>query len=303
VATGSDAVDACAMCSNRRVVAVVITTYSAPHEMLERCVRAVLAGGDVSAVIVVDNGGRAVLPADLVDHVELIRSERNGGFGAAANIGFRRAAELGATAVALLNDDVVVEAGWLGPLLACLDNGQRIGAVQPKLLLAGTDPPLVNSVGVRLDRYGAGQDIGYRRPDGPSFAGPTTIDLFTGGAVLFDPAFIAELGGFDERFFMYYEDVDLALRGHERGWTYRCQPASRVWHEGGASAGDGGLRRFVERNRVWCLFRFGSPRTVVAGLWLSVRRLRHAPRRLHAKALLGGLAVAPRRLRERLLAR
>jgi N-acetylglucosaminyl-diphospho-decaprenol L-rhamnosyltransferase len=288
-----------AMCSNRGVVAVVITTYSAPHETLDRCVRAVLAGGDVGAVIVVDNGGRAEVSADLAASVELIRSGRNGGFGAAANIGFRRAAEVGATAVALLNDDVVVEVGWLGPLLLALAGGDRVGAVQPKLLLAGTDPPLVNSVGVQLDRYGAGRDIGYGQLDGPCFDGPTGIDIFTGGAVLFDLSFIADLGGFDERFFMYYEDVDLALRGRERGWTYRCEPGSRVWHEGGASAGDGGLRRYVERNRVWCLFRFATPRTVAAGLWLSVRRLRHSPRRLHARALLAGLAGAPRRVRER----
>jgi N-acetylglucosaminyl-diphospho-decaprenol L-rhamnosyltransferase len=287
------------------VIAVVITTYSAPRETLERCVRAVLASADAGQVIVVDNGGRAELAADLDGRVELIRSGRNGGFGAAANLGIRRALASGAEAIAVLNDDVEVEAGWLGPLHRELFAGGRVGAVQPKLLLTGTDPPVVNSVGVRLDRYGAGVDIGYGQVDGPRYGGPSTIELFTGGAVLFDAEFIADLAGFDERMFMYYEDVDLALRGAQRGWVYRCQPASRVWHEGGASAGAMGarMRFYVERNRLWCLFRFARPGTVLAGLWLSVRRLRRSPRRQHARALAAGIAGAPRRLRERFAAR
>lgn len=285
------------MCSNRRVLAVVVTTYSAPPATLERCLRSVLDGGGADAVLVVDNGGRATVP----EGVELIRTGRNGGFGAAANAGFRRAAELGAEACALLNDDVVVEPGWLAPLVADLDADRRIGAVQPKLLLAGTSPALVNSVGVALDRFGQGQDIGIGEADDPDDVAARDIAVFTGGAVLFAAGFVADLGGFDERYFMYYEDVDLARRGAERGWRFRCAPASRVWHEGGVSAASLQGRRamYEERNRLWTLWRFADVRTILAGSWLAVRRVAHEPRTRHAQGLLAGLAGAPRRLLER----
>ena len=69
--------------------------------MLDACIESVLAGGDVDHVIVVDNGRNASVGDDVV----LVRSPSNLGFGGGANLGFRRAAELGATGVALLNDD------------------------------------------------------------------------------------------------------------------------------------------------------------------------------------------------------
>ncbi|MEO6157971.1 MAG: glycosyltransferase family 2 protein, partial [Ilumatobacteraceae bacterium] len=226
------------------MITVVVTTYSAPAATLAKCLQSVIEAGGADAVIVVDNGGLAHIPAHLAGSVELVRAAANHGFGAAANLGFARARQLGATAIALLNDDIEVEPGWLDALHDELVTGAtgpagakpRVGAVQPKLLMAHSDPPMINSVGVRLDRYGAGQDIGFDEPDGPAFDIPTDIDIFTGGAVLFSTAFLDDLDGFDERYFMYYEDVDLALRGQRRGWVYRCAPASRVWHEGGVSA-------------------------------------------------------------------
>jgi N-acetylglucosaminyl-diphospho-decaprenol L-rhamnosyltransferase len=297
------------MCSNLPMIAVVVTTYSAPADTLDRCLRSIVASDDAAWVLVVDNGGHARIAADLADRVELLRTHENRGFGAAANVGFARANELGASAIALLNDDVVVESGWLAPLRAELDPTGRIGAVQPKLLIARTPddaaapqkPAVVNSVGVTLDRYGAGNDIGYGEPDGDAFQRTRDVELFTGGAVLFATEFLAATDGFDERFFMYYEDVDLGLRGHELGWTYRCNPSSRVWHEGGASANQIPVRRayLQERNRLWCLVRFGDRRTGARGLWLTVRRVRHTPRLAHARALLGTLVAVPRLARER----
>ena len=129
--------------------------------------------------------------------------------------------------VALLNDDLEVEAGWLAPLRAALNDDPKLGAVQPKLLLAGSDPPRINSLGVTIGGDGAGSDIGYGEIDGPQFADDRPIESFTGGAVLFRSQFLEETRGFDDSYFLYYEDVDLARRGAQLGWTYRCVPASR----------------------------------------------------------------------------
>jgi N-acetylglucosaminyl-diphospho-decaprenol L-rhamnosyltransferase len=278
------------------VIAAVIVTYQPMGEMLGDCLRSVLVAGEVQRIIVVDNGGGAVVPAEFADAVELLRPTRNGGFGAGANVGFRRALEAGATVVALLNDDLVVDEQWLQPLLAELAGDDRIGAAQPMLLLAGTDPMQINSLGVTIDSTGAGSDIGYGRAD-PDSAEPTDITLFTGGAVAFSAAFLRATNGFDERYFLYYEDVDLGLRGADLGFRYRCVPASRVHHRGSASTAGLGDRLVYlrERNRLWCAFRHQPPMTIVRAVWLSMRRVRWAPRGAHVKALAVGVALGATR--------
>src|SRR3954452_4818148 len=266
--------------------------------MLEACIASVVSGGDADHVIVVDKGKVASVPMD----VECIRPTVNLGYGGGANAGFRRAAELGATPIALHNDDVVVEPAWLRPLLDALVGDPTIGASQPKLLFAGSDPPRVNSVGVAIGADGSGQDIGYDELDGPEFEEPRAIAAFTGGAVLFRAEFLQATGGFDDSYFLYYEDVDLARRGSALGWTYRCVPASRVWHRVSASTARLGdrARYLQERNRLRYVFRFGDRSLVTKAVWLSIRRLRWTPRRTHARALLAGLASVPRALVERL---
>ncbi len=269
--------------------------------MLDACIASVLSAGDADHVIVVDNGGHAAVGSD----VELVRPARNLGFGGGANIGLRSAAMHGATAVALLNDDIEVEAGWLRPLKAALDGDATLGAVQPKLLLAGSEPARINSIGVVIGRDGAGSDVGYGELDGPAFAVERLIEAFTGGAVLLRSEFLEATGGFDESYFLYYEDLDLARRGAELGWTYRYIPASTVWHRVSASTsqlGDRG-RYLQERNRVRFAFRFGDSGMVRRALWLSIRRLRWRPRGVHARALGAGLALAPAALLARFRAR
>ncbi|MDW3212357.1 MAG: glycosyltransferase family 2 protein [Ilumatobacteraceae bacterium] len=277
--------------------AAVVVTYSAPAEVLDRCLRSVVDAGGIDRIVVVDNGGRAVVSDDLADRVELIVLD-NPGYGAAANRGFTAVAD--ATAIALLNDDVVVQPGWFPPLADRLA-APHVGAAQP--MLVGADHAVVTSLGVELDRFGAGSDIGDGAPV-PADRSASDLDIFNGGAVVFDPRFLRATGGFDESFFLYYEDVDLALRGRRIGWRYVLVPESVVEHRRGTSTGADteGTRFHQERNRLWTAFRFGAPTTIVRALWLSIRRLRRAPRSVHRRALLAGLSGAPRRLVRRVRA-
>ena len=286
-------------------VAVVVVTHAGIGSMLTRCVDSVVGAGGVDRLLVVDNSAHASVDDETPPGVDRLIRSPNRGFGAAANLAFADPSLASTRYLALLNDDVVVEPGWLVPLRHTLDGDDMIGAVQPKLLLAGVDPPTVNSLGVELDRFAAGHDIAFGRADTdanrPAGGCVSTIDIFTGGAVLFRRRFIDDFGGFDERYFLYYEDVDLALRGARRGWTYRCDQRSVVHHEFGSTTARDGDRTILlrERNRLWAAFRFQSPATVARAVWLSVRRVRHAPRAVHARALSAGIAGAPRMLRER----
>jgi len=269
--------------------------------MLDRCVASVRTAGGIDLVIVVDTGGGAS-PHDR--DVTLIRVP-NRGYGSAANAGFAAARAAGADMIVLLNDDVVVDDGWVAPLVAAMRGGTSaapIGAAQPMLL--AEDRREINSLGVCIGEDGSGVDLGLG-DDPPVEPFVADLELFTGGAVLFSTAFLQATGGFDERYFLYYEDVDLARRGAELGWSYRIVTAAVVQHAGGVStsARPDHTRFLQERNRLWVAFRFADAATIGRALWLSVRRLRHPPYGAHAKALLFGLAGATIRVVERFGAR
>ena len=265
--------------------------------MLDACIESVLAGGDADRVIVVDNGGNA----SVGDGVVLVRAPGNIGFGGGANLGFRQAAELGATMVALLNDDIEVEAGMARSAASSVERRPEAGCGTTKVVARRLRSPRINSLGVTIGGDGAGSDIGYGEIDGPQFGDDRPIESFTGGAVLFRSQFLEETRGFDDSYFLYYEDVDLARRGAQLGWTYRCVPSSVVWHRVSASTSQLGRRaRYLqERNRLRFAFRFGDRAMVRRALWLSIRRLRWSPRGTHAKALIAGIWHAPAARRAR----
>jgi N-acetylglucosaminyl-diphospho-decaprenol L-rhamnosyltransferase len=302
-------------------VSVVILAFDTPADLLERSVAAVLAAIEQDSsdfevdVVVIDNGSAA---RERLGHlqVEVVETGHNLGFAGGMNVGIRRALERDADAVALLNDDVMVEMNWLPPLVDELLSQSDVGSAQPTLLHdrvtdrdaessvseVGAAEPVVNSAGVVIDRFGAGSDRLRDAPERDVQVDPIDIDAFTGGAVVLHRNFFENVGLFDERFFLYYEDVELSRRGRRAGWRHRHVPASRVWHAGSATTAQLGsdVRRLQERNRLWSSAMHGSAGEIFHGLWLSVRRLRHPPRHAHRQALVQGVVGLPTRLLSRI---
>ncbi len=303
-----------------RLVSVTIVTFDPPDGMLERAVERVVAttGADRSGaaldprasfevdLLVVDVGGRArsrLDAADLAGRATVLDLGRNVGFAGALHEGFERGISAGADVLVGLNDDVVVGDGWLAPLVAALDADERLGAVQPLLVQPGTSPPAIDSAGVEIDRYGAGSDRSRGRPASEAESGRVTA--VTGGAAAWSARFIAEVGPPDVRFFLYYEDVEWCRRGSRAGWEFGLVAESVVEHAGSASTAALGeaRRQLQERNRLWSTAMHGGPGEIARAVWLSVRRLRHAPRAVHRRALLAGIGGGGRRLLERLARR
>ena len=120
----------------------------------------------------------------------------------------------------------------------------------------GTEPfDVINNVGSNLYRGGFGGDRGFLERDRGQYEEPAEVFAWCGGAVLLKREYLDQVGLFDERLFLYYEDTDLSWRGRLRGWRYLYEPSSLVRHRHAASSGVGSpvFLFYTERNRLLML--------------------------------------------------
>lgn len=127
--------------------------------------------------------------------------------------------------------------------------------------LGGPPIDVVNNVGSVVLTDGSGADRGYLEVDRGQYDEPADVFAWCGGSVLFRPAYLDDVGLFDERFFLYYEDTDLSWRGQGRGWRYRYVSGAVTRHIHAASTGEGTpiFQHYVERNRLFMLVKNAPP--------------------------------------------
>ena len=130
--------------------------------------------------------------------------------------------------------------------------------VQIRLARAPVD--VLNSAGSGWTDAGFGADRGYLDPDDGQYDQAQDVVAWSGAAVLLRSAYLADVGLFDPRLFLYYEDLELAWRGQRRGWRYRYVPQSVVRHVHSATTLEmsSTTRRLNERNRLLVLTRYGG---------------------------------------------
>ncbi len=206
-------------------------------------------------VVVVDNGSTdesVSLLREEFPEVTVLALERNLGFGPALN---RAVAEHRADPLILLNNDAQCEPRFVEALLdAAAEGVQSVAGV----LLQERSPGLIDSAGVVADRTLMGFDYLHGEPLEAAAAAADPLGP-TGGAALYDRAAFAAVGGFDERIFLYYEDLDLALRLAAAGARCRLAPAATALHAYSASLGAGSGEKFARTgwSRGYMLRRYG----------------------------------------------
>lgn len=132
--------------------------------------------------------------------------------------------------------------------------------------LGGSPYDIINNVGSILIEGGWGADRGFLERDTGQYDQPQDVFAWCGAGVLFRRSYLEDVGGFDDRFFMYYEDFDLSWRGRVRGWRYRYVPEAVLRHVHAATSVEGSplFQHFVERNRLVMLLK-NAPRRWVLG--------------------------------------
>jgi N-acetylglucosaminyl-diphospho-decaprenol L-rhamnosyltransferase len=280
-----------------RTVSAVVVSYNTRHHLVQ-CVRSLRADG-LTQVVVVDNAsadgsGQALEDSDPA--AVLLAMATNLGYGTAAN---RGVAATDAAYVLILNPDTIVEPGTTKVLAEALDRDPGLAVVGPRMEnvdgslypSARCFPNLVDAAGHAFlglvaprNRY----TRRYRLLDWDHGV-PGDVDWVSGACFLVRRAAFDAVGGFDEAYFMYAEDVDLCWRLRRDGWRVGYEPGGRVMHTVGAASRQRPYRMILAHHR--SLLRFASKTTTganrlllpVVGAGLAVRTVaawaHHALRR------------------------
>lgn len=206
-------------------------------------------------VVVVDNGSgddSAELVRERFPEVTLLELGANLGFGPALN---RAATEHPADPLILLNNDAVAAPTFVEELLDAHATGADSVA---GVLTQERAPRLIDSAGVVADRTLMGFDYLHGEPLEAAVGAPAPLGP-TGGAALYSRRAFDAVGGFDERIFLYYEDLDLALRMAAAGARCRLAPTATAVHAYSASLGAGSSAKFdfTGWSRGYMLRRYG----------------------------------------------
>lgn len=238
-------------------VQVVIPNWNGCH-FLPRCLKALAAQSFSDFLItVVDNGSTDGSVDWLHKHtpyVQVIVNTSNRGFAAAVNQGIRTS---DSQYIATLNNDTEPEPGWLEALVAAAESDKRVGMCASKILFANA-PHLINSAGICVDSAGIAWDYKGGEPDRtPEKENSIAVEVFgpCAGAALYRRKMLDEVGLFDEDFFAYLEDVDLAWRARLAGWRALYVPTARVYHVHSGTLGEGSPQKsfLLGRNKVWLI--------------------------------------------------
>jgi GT2 family glycosyltransferase len=223
-------------------------------------------------IIVVDNAstdGSDQIPVEFETRVHLIRSTENLGYGGGINAGIAAAS---GDMILALNNDLDLDRFFVEYLARAMEADPSIGMCAPKMLLPDGR---LNSTGLCISRSGAAWNRNFGREDTEPDRTQEIIGP-CGGAALYRRAMLEEVGSFDESFFMYMEDVDLAVRARLAGWRCRYVPEAVVVHENSATAGRGSdlAVYYGNRNIVWYTFRDFPLRLLITSLpWIIGRNI------------------------------
>jgi GT2 family glycosyltransferase len=253
-------------------------------------------------VIVVDNGSADDSLAYLHDEhpgIRVLALGANTGFAHAANRGIAAA---GSDLVALINTDVELEPDWLAATSAPLSEDPRVAAVACKMLQLG-DRRAIYDAGDVLRRDGACVQRGRFERDDGRFDTPGDVFGACAGAALYRRDAVLAVGGFDERYFAYLEDVDLALALRRAGWNCRYVPAVALHAGEGSSPWPGAHHFYVQRNTLLLIAKAFPVGWLPLVVYRQLSWLREAARErrlgIHLRACAAAVAMLPTVLRER----
>jgi GT2 family glycosyltransferase len=227
---------------HRRVLTATVIVPTVTPARAVKLLESLAGEGAHFETIVADNGtGAAELDraAAAIDGAQVLRLDSNLGYSRAVNLAAREAQ---GDALVLLNDDSVVDPGYVDRITAPLDPANGV-VMAAGVMCDARAPDLIETAGIEIDRTLLAFDYLNGEPV-EMLEGPVADPVGPSGAAaaFWREAFL-EVDGFDERLFAYLEDVDLVLRMRRSGGSCRLAKAARGLHEHSATLGSGSRRK------------------------------------------------------------
>lgn len=261
------------------MVSVILVNYKGADDTIT-CLRSfdeVDWPVDRFELIVVDNDsqdGSADRIRKAVPRARVVEAGANTGFAGGCNLGVAGAR---GEYVAFINNDARPDAGWIRAAVEAFESDSTVGAVASKVL--DWSGELIDYADGSLTWYGMGYKREAEKPDSPEYNVPMDVLFGTGAAMFVRAELFREVGGFDERFFMFYEDVDLGWRLNILGWRMRYVPTSVAFHRHHVTMKKFGNFReayLLERNALMSLYKNlddeSLAKALPAAMALAVRR-------------------------------
>ncbi len=233
------------------LVSVVILNWNGKDFLRECLISFRVVRKPSHEIIVVDNASTddsVEMVKKKFPWVRIIARKTNEGFAGGNNIGWRAAR---GRYVLFLNNDTVVTPNFLSPLVATLDQDPAIGCVQPEMRVM-KNKLLLDTAGSYLTPTGFLYHFGYRKPFRLlQYRKSRYIFSAKGACMLIPKLVLQKIGGFDEDFFIFFEETDLCHRIWLAGYSVVYDPASFIYHVAGGDTGE----TFDRARRIYLTFR------------------------------------------------
>lgn len=257
------------------VVAVVLTWNDI--KMTTLCIESLYKSSYPNMkIVVVDNGTNppaCPIIKERFPEIIPVQLQKNFGFTGGCNRGIERAMELAASYVFLLNNDTIVHRNAIPTLVECMQKDKKIGLASAILLNPG-NPKTIQSYQGWIDRDRATINRpGYNDPLDDTYRKTVTSEFISACAILMRTKTIENVGLFDESLFTNWEDYDLCIRCTNAGWNLAVVGTAEVVHRRHQTTGSTSpfITYFATRNRLICLFRYGSFKQILKNFFFILR--------------------------------
>ena len=240
-------------------LSILIVSYNSRID-LARCLPTIQAQEYQSyEILIVDNHGRdgvAEFISTYYPTIKLIPNPTNTGYAGGNNLGLEH---IQTRWVLLLNPDTELRPGCLTTLMQTAHT-HKDGFITPKLL--NPDGLTINTCGNQMHYTGITTCRGLNEPAN-TYKGLQSISLLSGAAFIAPTEAMRRLNGFDEQYFMYFEDTDLSLRARLLGYPIFCQADAEIIHHYTLNMNPGKFY-YLERNRLLTLVKVLSKKTFLS---------------------------------------
>jgi GT2 family glycosyltransferase len=234
-------------------IAIVILNWNGLQDTLE-CLRSIQKITYPNyTTVVIDNGSKGndaeIIKEKFGDFVYMVEEDKNLGFAGGCNVGIRWALQSGAKYILLLNNDTVVDAGFLTELVSIAQNNLQIGIVGPKVYYY-EQPKKIFNVGGKVNFFtGRTLFIGQGSTDDRQFDNLEEVDFVVGCALLIKEEAIRRIGLLNEKYFSYYEETEWCTKVRKAGFKVFYVPKAKIWHKSPKTRTSELEKYYLTRNR------------------------------------------------------